>query len=208
MINLFEGKDGFMKTKSSKITYMLKVIDKKWVALFAWLILCGGTVLGAESVSYEINGFYLGANVEDLRITLKGSEFPDKKKFEAETKGTQLFVVRVKKEIRLYRIIREQKISPDRINATLKKLIRKYGTPDKQQIKTVSIRPKYNKKYDTIAKNKAFWKINETQDFIVEIESERVVYELIDHDPQKTQKITKPTPDDDFTVDENWDPDY
>jgi hypothetical protein len=201
-------KDGFMKTKSSKITYMLKVIDKKWVTLFAWLMLCGGTVLGAESVSYEINGFYLGANVEDLRITLEGSEFPDKKKFEAETKGTQLFFVRVKKEIRLYRIIREQKISPDRINATLKKLIRKYGTPDKQQIKTVSIRPKYNKKYNTIAKNKAFWKINETQDFIVEIESKRVVYELIDHDPQKTQKITKPTADDDFTVDENWDPDY
>jgi hypothetical protein len=201
-------KDGFMKTKSSKITYMLKVIDKKWVTLFAWLLLCGGTVLGAESVSYEINGFYLGANVEDLRITLEGSEFPDKKKFEAETKGTQLFFVRVKKEIRLYRIIREQKISPDRINATLKKLIRKYGTPDKQQIKTVSIRPKYNKKYNTIAKNKAFWKINETQDFIVEIESKRVVYELIDHDPQKTQKITKPTADDDFTVDENWDPDY
>lgn len=197
-----------MKTKSSKITYMLKVIDKKWVTLFAWLLLCGGTVLGAESVSYEINGFYLGANVEDLRITLEGSEFPDKKKFEAETKGTQLFFVRVKKEIRLYRIIREQKISPDRINATLKKLIRKYGTPDKQQIKTVSIRPKYNKKYNTIAKNKAFWKINETQDFIVEIESKRVVYELIDHDPQKTQKITKPTADDDFTVDENWDPDY
>ena len=201
-------KENIMPTKDNNINNNEWLACNKLLVLLAWVLFFLGTAHAAEPISYEINGFYLGANVEDLRISLEGSEFPDKKKFEAETKGTQLFFVRVKKEIRLYRIIREQKISPDRINATLKKLIRKYGTPDKQQIKTVSIRPKYNKKYNTIAKNKAFWNINETQDFIVEIESKRVVYELIDHDPQKTQKITKPTGDDDFTVDENWDPDY
>ncbi len=189
----------------------ISLISKTMVALFAWLlVVCGSIVMAASPASYEINGFYLGSNARDFGISFDSSGyFPDEKYFEEESKGVRLFFVRIKKDLRLYRIIREQKITPDRINATLKKLIKKYGTPDKQQIKTVSVRPKNKRKYSTSAKNKAFWKINETQEFIVEIESKRVVYELIDHDPEKATKGTKPTPGDNgFTIDESWDPDY
>ena len=191
-------------------TNVSNLIGKTLVALFAWLLLCGSSVMAAAPASYEINGFYLGSNARDFGISFDSADyFPDEKYFESESKGVRLFFVRINKDFRLYRIIREQKITPDRINATLKKLIKKYGTPDKQQIKTVSVRPRNKRKYTTSAKNKAFWKINETQEFIVEIESKRVVYELVDHDPEKATKATRPTPGDDgFTIDEGWDPDY
>ena len=188
----------------------MKVTGKVLVVLFALGLFLGSTVLAAGPVAYEINGFYLGSRARDFGITFNTANyFPDEKYFEAESKGIRLFYFRTQKEYRLYRIIKEDKITPDRINATLKKLIKKYGTPDKQQIKTVSVRPKNQRKYNTSAKNKAFWKINETQDFIVEIESKRVVYELVDSDPEKVTKATMPAQGEDgFTIDESWDPDY
>ena len=188
----------------------INLIGKPLVALFVGLLLFGSIAMAGKPVSYEINGFYLGSNARDFGISFDSADyFPDDKYFESESKRVRLFFVRIKKDFRLYRIIREQKITPDRINSTLKKLIKKYGTPDKQQIRTVSVRPKNKRKYSTSAKNKAFWKINETREFIVEIESTRVVYELVDHDPEKATKAAKPTPGDDgFTIDEGWDPDY
>ena len=188
----------------------MKLIGKIYVVMFAWGLFLGSIALAAEPAAYEINGFYLGSRARDFGVTFDTSKhFPDDKYYEAESKGVRLFYVRIKKEFRLYRIIKEQKITPDRINATLKKLIKKYGTPDKQQIKTVSVRPKNQRKYNTAAKNKAFWNINETQDFIVEIESKRVVYELVDKDPEKIMTAKKPAPGEEgFTVDEGWDPDY
>jgi len=201
-------KENIIKTKVNNINNNVWLACNKLLVLLAWVLFFLGTAHAAEPISYEINGFYLGANVEDLGITLEGSEFPEIKYFEAKSKGAQLFFVRIKKEFKLYRIIKEQKITPDKINITLKKVIKKYGTPDKQQLKTVNVRPKNKRKYNTTTQNKAFWQINETQEFIVEIERKRIVYELIDHDPENASKTVKPTGKEGFNIDENWNPDY
>ena len=85
----------------------------------------------------------------------------------------------------------------------------KYGTPDKQLIKTSSVRAKNKRTYSTSVKNKAIWNINDSQDFIAEIESEQVVYELVDNNPEKIIISKKPEINDEqeFRI-ENWDPDY
>ena len=85
----------------------------------------------------------------------------------------------------------------------------KYGTPDKQQIKTSSVRPKNRASYITTVKNKAIWNISETQEFIAEIESKRVVYELLDHNPEKSkpQQNVGAGEEGEFST-EGWDPDY
>ena len=85
----------------------------------------------------------------------------------------------------MYRIVKEQAIEPNKVSSVLNNLKKRYGMPDKQQIKTGSVRPRNRKAYTTTVKYKAIWNISETQEFIAEIESKRVVYELLDNDPMK-----------------------
>ncbi len=85
----------------------------------------------------------------------------------------------------------------------------RYGTPDKQQIKTASVRPRNKASYTTTVRNKAIWNISETQEFVAEVESKRVVYELLDHDPEsiKSPQNTE-TSENGGTSTEGWNPDY
>jgi hypothetical protein len=58
-------------------------------------------------------------------------------------------------------------------------------------------------------KNKAIWNISETQEFIAEIESKRVVYELLDHNPEKSKPQQKAGAGEGGELStEGWDPDY
>jgi len=72
-----------------------------------------------------------------------------------------------------------------------------------------SVRPQNQMKYSTIVKNRALWNISASQDFIAEVESHRIVFELIDNNPQHIKAINKSDSFDDegFTI-EGWDPDY
>jgi hypothetical protein len=204
-------KENVMPTIDNNTNNKVRLTCYKLLVLLAWVLFYLGTVHAADPPSYEINGFYLGSTAEDLGATIEDDGFPNKKEFEAKSKGVQLFFIRTKKnEYRLYRIISEKKVEPDKINSILKKLIRKYGTPDRQQVKTVSTRPKNKAKFSTTSKNKAIWKINESQEYIVEIEPKRVVFELIDHAPEnlKGPQGSGDEDSDGFTVDDNWNSDY
>jgi len=163
--------------------------------------------VGAEV--FQINGYYLGATPEEIGVTVDSDLALEEKFYEAETNGVRLFFVRVQDRLRVYRIVKEETTKPNNIKSILSRLKSKYGTPDKQLIKTSSVRPKYKKDYSTSIKNKAIWNITDSQEFIAEIESERVVYELIDHNPEKFTLIQRPeaTGEGGFTV-EGWDPDY
>ena len=51
--------------------------------------------------------------------------------------------------------------------------------------------------------------VSETQDFIAEIESKRVVYELLDHNPEKSKPQQKAGAGEGGELStEGWDPDY
>jgi len=109
----------------------------------------------------------------------------------------------------LYRIVKEQAIEPNKVNSVLNNLKKRYGMPDKQQIKTGSVRPRNRKAYTTTVKNKAIWNISETQEFIAEIESKRVVYELLDHNPEKSKPQQNVGAGEEGELGtEGWDPDY
>jgi len=109
----------------------------------------------------------------------------------------------------LYRIVQEEAIKSNNVNAVLGKLKARYGIPDKQQIKTSGMRPKNRENYTTTVKNKAIWNISETQEFIAEIESRRVVYELLDHNPGNIKPLEKAeAPEDERLGTEGWNPDY
>ena len=81
--------------------------------------------------------------------------------------------------------------------------------PDKQQIKTGSVRPRNRKAYTTIVKNKAIGNISETQEFIAEIERKRAVYELLDNNPEniKSSENTEASEGGELRT-EGWSPDY
>lgn len=160
--------------------------------------------------SYQINGYYLGATPEEVNVRVDIDPLLEEKYYEVETKNeARLFFVRVRDNLRLYRIVKEEGTKPNNVKLILDSLKAKYGTPDKQQIKTSSVRPKRQMNYVTTVKNRAIWNISETQEFIAEIESKRVVYELIDHDPENVKASPKPgsSSDEGFTI-EGWDPDY
>ena len=109
----------------------------------------------------------------------------------------------------MYRIVQEEAIKSNNVNAVLGKLKARYGIPDKQQIKTSGMRPKNRANYTTTVKNKAIWNISETQEFIAEIESRRVVYELLDHSPENIKSPEKTeAPEDERLGTEGWNPDY
>jgi hypothetical protein len=159
--------------------------------------------------TYQISGFYLGATPEEISVKVEIDPVLEEKYYEVEKNETSLFFVRVKGKLRLYRVVKEETIKPNNMQITLDRLKRKYGTPDRQQIKTGSVRPKFQKDYKVTVKNRAIWNIDESQEFIAEVESNRVVYELIEHDPEKIKLIKRPDGADDegFTI-ENWNPDY
>ena len=119
----------------------------------------------------------------------------EEKEYEVETNGVLLFFKKVRGTFRLYRIVKEQNIKPNKVKSVLGDLKSKYGTPDKQQIKTSSIRPQNRSRYTTTVKNKAIWNISESEEFIAAIESTRVVYELIDHNPEQSKPRQKGSPE-------------
>jgi len=159
--------------------------------------------------TFQINGFYLGATPDQLGVTVDADPMLEEKYYETEANGVRLFFVRLKDRLHVYRIVKEEGAVQGNLTALLDNLKAKYGTPDKQQIKTSSIRPQNQKNYRTTVKNRAIWSISEAQEFIVEIESARIVFELIDHNPEAVKIIKKSDmPEDEgFTV-EGWDPDY
>ena len=159
--------------------------------------------------TYEISGFYLGATPEKLSIKIEIDPQSEEKYYEVEASGVLLFFIKVEDTLRLYRVVKEQAISSNKVKSVLDNLKARYGTPDKQQVKTSSVRPKNRASYTTTVKNKAIWNISETQEFIAEIESKRVVYELLDHDPEsiKAPQNTE-APENGGTSTEGWNPDY
>ena len=158
---------------------------------------------------YQINGFYLGATPEELGVKGEKDFTLEEKYHEVETSGVSLFFIRIKDRFRVYRIVKEETTDPKRTKSILDSLKEKYGTPDKQQIKTSSVRPQNQKKYTTIVKNRALWNISASQEFIAEVESHRIVFELIDHNPQHIKSINQSDSfDNDGFTTEDWDPDY
>ena len=109
----------------------------------------------------------------------------------------------------MYRIVQEEAIKSNNVNAVLGKLKARYGIPDKQQIKTSGMRPQNRANYTTTVKSKAIWNISETQEFIAEIESKRVVYELLEHNPENIKPVEKiEAPENGGLSTESWNPDY
>jgi len=81
------------------------------------------------------------------------------------------FFLKVRSTFRLYRIVKEQNIKPNHVKSVLDDLKAKYGTPDKQQIKTSSIRLQDRSHHTTTVTNKAIWKVSESEEFIAEIKA-------------------------------------
>ena len=160
------------------------------------------------SPAYQISGFYLGATPDDVGVTVEVDPEVEEKYFEVEISGV-LFFIKVQDTLRLYRIVQEQAIEPNKVNSVLNNLKKRYGMPDKQQIKTGSVRPRNKRAYTTTVKNKAIWNISETQEFIAEIERKRAVYELLDNNPEniKSPENTEVSEGGELRT-EGWNPDY
>jgi hypothetical protein len=182
---------------------------KVWIAIFTllFLVLAGGRQADCTR-PFRISGYYLGATPEELGV--KDDDFSLDEKFcETETNGVHLFFIRVRNRLRAYRIIKEEAARQENIKEILENLKARYGPPDKQQIKTSSDRPKYQMEFITTIKNRAIWNISAHQEFIAEIEDKKVVYELIDNNPENIEPAQKnDTPGGEEFSDENWNPDY
>jgi len=109
----------------------------------------------------------------------------------------------------LYGIVKEQAIEPNKVSSVLNNLKKRHGMPDKQQIKTGSVRPRNKRAHTTTVKNKAIWNISETQEFIAEIERKRAVYELLDNNPEniKSPENTEASEGGELRT-EGWNSDY
>ena len=159
--------------------------------------------------SFHIDGFYLGATPKEVNIKVETDPLQNEKYYEVESNDVRLFFVTVKGTLRLHRIVKTQAINPNKIKSALDNLKGKYGTPDKQQIKTSSIRPPNRSSYITTVKNRAIWNISDTQEFIAEIESKQIVYELLDNDPENIKSSLKPGASEEGELGaEGCDPDY
>ena len=196
-----------MKSLALKAQNMLRATS---ILLFCCALLSLGFWQQAKGApAYNINGFYLGATPDDMGVTVEIDPLTEEKYYETEANGVQLFFVKIADTLRVYRIIQEEAIVSNNVNAVLGKLKARYGVPDKQQIKTSSVRPKNRANYTTTVKNKAIWNISETQEFIAEIESRRVIYELLDHNPENIAPPQKSdAPEGEVIGTEDWDPDY
>jgi len=161
---------------------------------------------GAEV--FQISGYYLGATPEEVGVTVESGLTVEEKFFEVEAEDVRLFFVKVQGRLRVYRIVKEEGVKQGSIKPLLDNLKAKYGMPDTQQVKTNS-KKSYKGGVSISVKNRAIWNISESQEFITEIESKRVVYELIDHSPEKIKSVKRPDSmgDGEFTG-EGWDSDY
>jgi hypothetical protein len=201
-----------MKYPIKMKSFTLKANAILWSAFT--LFLCGVLNFGLWQygqcgTAYQINGYYLGASPEQLNIKIETDPLLEDKYYEVESNDVLLFFVKVRGTFRLYRIVKDQAIKPNKVKSVLDDLKSKYGTPDRQQIKTSSIRPQNRSRYTTTVKNKAIWNISETQEFIAEIESKRVVFELLDHNPEQIKPRQKAGSSEEEALDaEGWDPDY
>ena len=160
-----------------KTTILLTTI--LFCILFLWQPVYG-------AAAYQISGYYLGATPEDVGIIVETDPEREEKFYEVEEKGVRLFFVQVEGNFRVYRIIKENSVKQEGIKSIIDELKAKYGAPDKQQIKSVSMKS-YKGKLNTSIKNRAIWNITESQSFIAEIESKRVIYELLDDQPEKVK---------------------
>jgi len=162
---------------------------------------------GAEN--FQIDGYYLGATPEQLGVAVEADPLLEEKYYEVEAGGVRLFFIRVKERLHVYRIVKETGATKGNMTTLLDSLKQKHGTPDRQQIKTSSIRPQNQLKYRTTVQHRAIWNISESQEFIVEMESKRIVYELIDHNPEAIKIIRESDiPENEgFTI-EGWKPDF
>jgi hypothetical protein len=186
-------------------------LHKKFCCLLFIFILLGPFYNNAwGEPAFNIDGFYLGATPEDLGVDVESDVMLSDKYYQLDVNNVRLYFVRVKGRLRVYRIIKEEEASSQDVVTILRQLKKKYGIPDKQQIKTSSVRKKRQKKYTTSVKNTAIWKFSGSNEFIAEIETSRVLLELIDSNPEQIKKTTKPdfSGEDGFVIDENWDPDY
>jgi hypothetical protein len=182
--------------------------------IMACILCCGLLNLGLLqqahcAPAYQISGFYLGATPDDVGVTVEIDPEQEEKYYEVEVGGVLLFFIKVQDTLRLYRIVKEQAIEPNKVNSVLNNLKAQYGMPDKQQIKTGSVRPRNKRAYTTTVKNKAIWNISETQEFIAEIERKRAVYELLDNSPEniKSPESTEASEGGELRT-EGWNPDY
>ncbi len=176
--------------------------------IILWLLILGfwQHVNGAEG--FQISGYYLGATPEEIGIKVESYLTRDEKFYETEANDVRLFFVRVQGTLRVYRIVKEVAAKQENIKSILEGLKEKYGIPDKQQVKTTSIKS-YKGGINVSVKNRAIWNIAESQEFITEIESKRVIYELLEHEPEKIKPSQKPEfKDGEGFIIEGWDPDY
>jgi hypothetical protein len=144
--------------------------------------------------AFQVKGYYLGGTPEDFGVSLDNEEISDENTSQVMTPNfVNLFFVRVGENFRVYRIIKEEVVEEGKMDAALEDLKTSYGIPEFQHIEAAYLKANPTKmKYVLSAKNKATWKISETQEFIAWIEKGRIVYELMDHDPQKYQIVSKP----------------
>ena len=190
------------------------IFTRKHYSFFGAIIILLFLSLGTRSHVFaanvfQINGYYLGATPEELGVTVESDLNLEEKFYEAEENGVRLYFVRVQDRLHVYRIVKEEPVNQNTIKSVLDKLKAQYGTPDRQQIKTSSVRPQNKMEFRTTVKNRAVWNISESEEFITEVESNRIVYELIDHDPEQIKGINKPDAigEGEFSAD-GWDPDY
>jgi len=126
-----------------------------------WSLLCGVLTLvflqtGQCGETYPRSGYYLGASLDQLNIKIEIDPLLEEKEYEVETNGVLLFFKKVRGTFRLYRIVKEQNIKPNKVKSVLGDLKSKYGTPDKQQIKTSSIRPQNRSRSPQLLEIKLF----------------------------------------------------
>jgi hypothetical protein len=133
---------------------------------------CFGQLANAAE-AFQIKGYYLGATPAELGITVDSDFDQEEQSYEVVGAGNvSLFFVRVGDKLRVYRILPEmQHIEASYFKASPKIM-----------------------KYTLSATNRASWNITESQEFIAWIEQGRILYELLDHEPQKVKTVPKPAP--------------
>lgn len=163
--------------------------------VFTHLVMCFVFVLPLRAAEdFTIKDYRLGTTPDELGIELEIDEESGEVSTQVMTADfVDLFFVRVGDNFRVYRIRKEEAVEKDKMDAHLQDLKTRYGIPKLQHIETSYSRVDQRKlRYVFSATNKATWKISETQEFIAWIALGRIVYELLDHDPQKNLLVSKP----------------
>ena len=168
-----------------------------YVSIIVLLLLsfCFGQLANAAE-AFQINGYYLGATPDEIDVIVDSDFKEEEKSYEVIGAGNvSLFFVRVDDKLRVSRILKEEVVKDEDMESTLNDLKVKYGIPEMQHIEASYFKtsPKIMK-YTLTATNRASWNITESQEFIAWIAKGRILYELLDHDPQKPKKSQKPVP--------------